>query len=161
MTKILLLLIVLFSTSSLIAQNENTKIQYKKSVFGGYRYFQNSKKLPKWKLKDVLRNNVEAYRQYKDAQSYAILSNAFGIIGGFMIGNTLGRVIFDREPDWQIGIIGVSVIIISIPIYSTAIKQERYAVDYYNQSIPYGQNTLNELHFGICENGIGFTFKFH
>ena len=160
MIKALLLFIFLFSTLSLTAQNLNTKIQYEKKTFGGYRYFQNAKKLPKSKLKDVLRNNVEAYRQYKEAQSYAILSNVFGFIGGFMIGNSTSRIFSDRRSNLQLVIIGTGIIVISVPIYSTANRQERYAVDYYNQFIPYSQNTSNELHFGICENGIGLKFKF-
>lgn len=160
MIKSLVLFIILFSVSPLIAQSNIDKIKYKKIIFGEYRYFQNNKRLSNKQLKNILRNNEEAYKQYRDAQSYNVLSNAFGFIGGFMIGNTIADIVFDKEPDWQIGIIGASVILISIPIYSTANKQERYAVDYYNQFVPYSQNTLNELHFGICENGMGLKLKF-
>ena len=132
-----------------------------KKVFGGYNFYQGTKRLSVNELKNAMKLNDQAYGEMKSAQSANIFATIIGGVGGFMVGWPLGTAIGGGDPNWVMAGIGAGLIVVSIPISQKFSKHAKRAVDIYNDGLK--TNTFwerNELKLSMSEDGVGLVLRF-
>jgi hypothetical protein len=155
---ILILLIAGFANTS--AQSTTDTIVMQK-VFGGYQFYQGSKRLNVSNLVRTMKPNEQAFKEIKAAQTTYIFGNIVAFAGGFMVGWPIGTAIGGGDPNWTLAAVGAGLIIITIPIGQKFNKQARTAVNTYNKGAKtssFWDNT--DIRFGFTGNGLGFTMNY-
>lgn len=84
-----------------------------------------------------------------------------GYAGGFMIGWPLGTAIGGGEPNWALAGIGAGLVVLSIPLSSSAKKKTIKAIELYNQGlVPKKEIETMSFQFQGTSNGFGLIMKF-
>lgn len=106
---------------------------------------------------DVMKTNQEAYDLALKAKSSYDASTAIGFVGGFLIGWPIGTAIGGGDPNWGLAAAGAGVLVIAIPIMSSANKKMDQALDIYN-----GATTpqSGKLDLKIMPSKVGFVYSF-
>ena len=154
---ILTLLIALATLTFCNAQ----KIEIEK-IFGGYKYTQNGVQMTLKEMAKAMESNPEAFGIIKKAQSDTILSSIIGSAGGFLIGWPLGTALGGEDPDWSLAGIGAGLVLIGIPISTSATKKTKQAVELYNSSLNSTSFNSFKPEFKVVadKNGIGISVNF-
>lgn len=156
MRKIILTLIIVVVSTASYSQKINME-----KTFGGYKFTQNGKNLGLSELVNTMKNDEQSYSLAKSAKSNYVLSQIIGGAGGFMVGWPLGTAIAGGEPNWTIAGIGAGLIIVSIPITSSANKKMKKAVNRYNSSITSTSYTFRPSYCIVSNGkGIGLSITF-
>ena len=158
MKKSQLLLVV---TCLMFSVCEAQQIQ-KTKTFGGYKYSQDGKQLKMGQMVDIMEANADAVLLMKKAKSNNGLGNVIGMIGGFMVGWPVGTAIGGGDPNWALAGIGAGLIVVGIPISSSAFKNANKAVDLYNGSLGTGSLFREQPSYSITtnQNGLGLIVSF-
>jgi hypothetical protein len=158
MKKTILILTLAFTAVSICNAQ---KIEAKK-VFGGYSFTQDGKPLSMKVMLQTLEPNQAAFDLMKKAQANNTLASIIGFAGGSLIGWPIGTAIGGGKPNWKLAGIGAGLVVIGIPISSTANKQAKQAIDLYNASP--GSSTFQQPTPGLkliaSQDGIGLTMSF-
>jgi uncharacterized membrane protein YedE/YeeE len=105
----------------------------------------------------MMNDNPEALKLAKSANASYRAGNVLGFIGGFLIGYPIGTTLGGGEPEWGMAAAGAGVIVVALPIISSANKKMSRAVDLYNSS----ESSANSTHdFQFKGNAVGLAFKF-
>jgi hypothetical protein len=155
---ILILLIVGFSNVFGQASTDTIVMQ---KVFGGYQFYQGSKRMNISNLVKTMKPNEQAFQEMKAAQTTYIFGNIVAFAGGFMVGWPIGTSLGGGDPNWTLAAVGAGLIIITIPISQKFNKQARTAVNTYNKGVKTSSFWDNKnLRFGFTGNGLGFTMSY-
>ena len=161
MNKLILLtsfLILIFTGLSLIQAQEIIV----EKVSGGYKFVHMDKQLKMKDLVSVVSVNPEAAVYAEKAKSGYALSSGIAFVGGFMIGWPIGQAISGRDVNWTIAAAGAGLVIIGIPVSSTAVKNAKEAVSIYNNSLgndDFGYE-IPKASIIINSTGVGISVKF-
>lgn len=156
--------IIIFLFANLVTGQEAQKdsLSFQKK-YGGYDFYVGEQLAYRSTFADRMRQNSEAYYYYRKGNNQNILSNIMSFGASFAIGYTLGTVVFGgNNPNWTPGLIGLGVLVISIPLGVSAERNYTTAVQVYNK---YRHNQTSfweqsEVHLHIGRNGLGVTLNF-
>ncbi|MDG1728485.1 MAG: hypothetical protein P8K68_05190 [Algibacter sp.] len=148
------ILILTFFIATLTLCNAQ-KIDTEK-VFGGYKYTQNDELISIGDLASIMESNTSAFELIKKGRTNRSLAAVLGFAGGGLIGWPLGTALGGGKANWALAGIGTGLVIIGIPISSSANKKINEAVATYNASL--NATSYNEFkpEFKIIANGNGF-----
>ena len=113
-------------------------------------------------LGTFLEKNNSSAELYKSAKGTSGFLNVLGYVGGFCLGYGLAPALYGREPDLAIAGIGAGILVISLPIVSSAENKLKKAVDIYNSAIPLTMNSpfQYEMKLALRPNAIGVVINF-
>lgn len=127
----------------------------------GYRFKYKGEELTGLRLEDVIDNNAEAARYFNKAKGSAGFGNVLGYAGGFMIGWPIGTAIGGGKANWTMAAIGCGLLVIAIPIVSSANHNVLKAVNAYNQgALTSSRNTYYNITLGMYQSGLGLAIRF-
>ena len=128
--------------------------------YSGNKYTLNNENLTLDKMAVIMQNNTVALEYLKSAKGNSGFANVLGYAGGFLIGYPLGTAIGGGKPNWMLAAIGCGLIVIDIPILSSANKNVRKAVNAYNHEGMASRVEKYDIRLGMNQNGMGFAFRF-
>ena len=154
-------LFCLILSLSVFSQSNNDSIQRVKSA-GGYQYEQFGHTLTLENMTDVMKSNPLATKYIKSAKGSIGIATVLGYGGGFLIGYPIGTAIAGGKANWTMAIIGCGLVIITIPIVSSANKNIKMAVDTFNKDKKVTSNIHSDydLKLGFTQNGLGLIVRF-
>ena len=156
MNKLILTFIVVVISTASYSQKINME-----TSFGGYKFTQNGETLKLSEVVNIMKSDNNAYELAKSAKSNYVLSQIMGGVGGFMVGWPLGTAIAGGKPNWILAGVGAGIIVVSIPITSSANKKMRKAINLYNSGISStSYNFRPSFSFISNVNGIGLSISF-
>ncbi|WP_298498032.1 hypothetical protein [uncultured Algibacter sp.] len=131
-------------------------------VFGGYKYTYNDKLISIGDLASIIETNTNAFNLIRKGRTNRSLSAVLGFAGGGLVGWPLGTSMGGGNANWTLAGIGAGLIIIAIPISSSANKKINQAVELYNASLNGSTNTHFKPEFNIIANssGLGLSVNF-
>jgi len=131
-------------------------------VSGGYKYTQNDELMSIGDLASVIESNTKAFELIKKGRTNRSFGAVLGFAGGGLVGWPIGTAIGGGESNWILAGIGAGLIIIGIPISSSANKKINQAVDVYNASLNSTANNKFKPEFNIIANagGVGLSMNF-
>jgi hypothetical protein len=130
-------------------------------VFGGYQFYQGSKRMNMSNLVKTMKPNEQAFQEIKAARTTYIFGNILAFAGGFMVGWPIGTAIGGGDPNWALAAVGAGLIIITIPIGQKFNKQARTAVNTFNKGVKTSSFWENiDFRFGFTGNGVGLTMSY-
>ncbi len=131
-------------------------------VFGGYKYTQNDELMSIGDLASIIKSNTSAFELMNKGRTNRSLAAVLGFAGGGLIGWPLGTSLGGGDANWTLAGIGAGLVIIGIPISSSANKKINQAVELYNASL--NSTSCNEFkpEFKIIANvnGVGLSMNF-
>ena len=137
------------------------KIEMEK-MFGGYKYTQNGKRMTMGDLVNTMESNANALEFIKKARTNNTFASILGGAGGALVGFPIGQSLGGGDANWTLAGIGAGLIIVAIPISSSANKKAKQAVEFYNSSLNPSSYYEFKPEFKIIANGsgIGLTMNF-
>jgi hypothetical protein len=105
-------------------------------TFGGVVYEMDSLTISPKQVKMLLKQNPEAYQEFKVARRKATISSVLGFTGGLLIGLPLGEAIAGANPEWIYAGGGAVLLLASIPFSSSFRGHAVNAIDLYNAHPP-------------------------
>lgn len=156
--KLLLIVFLLFSLSTVLAQTSSNPIVINKGL--GISFTQNGKKLSMNQLIAVTKTNPNASKEIQIAKVNRDMSQLFGLPGGFLLGFSLGKAMVTGEANTLLIGLGGALIIASIPFSSAYSKHAKKGVNIYNENL--NATTLGKIDFnvGLTQHGIGLSMNF-
>ena len=152
--------LLLVSLTFTFGQTVSNPISMKKA-FGGYQFYQGTKRLTMNGLVLSMKPNEQAYKEIKSAQSTYTMAMIFGYAGGFMVGWPIGTAIGGGDPNWVMAGIGAGLIVVAIPLSQNFNKKAKTAVDTYNEGLqPSSFWNKRELKLSMTGNGVGLTLRY-
>jgi hypothetical protein len=127
-----ILFFLFFSLTSTFAQKKLSV--YK--TFGGVVYEMDSLTISSKQVKMILKQNPEAYAEFKIARHKAAISSVLGFTGGLLIGLPLGEAIAGAKPEWIYAGGGAVLLLTSVPFSSSFRGHVVNAIDLYNAHPP-------------------------
>ncbi len=158
MNKLTFILISLFFTITLLAQESDTIKLI--NQLGTEAMFYQGRRLRMNTAMNMMKNNEIAYNELKLAQSNSVGSTIFGCAGGFLIGWPIGTAIGGGDPEWTLAAVGAGLVLLSIPFNSAYNKHMRIAVREYNAGIRSTSMVRPQWKFEVNPGGIGLVCRF-
>jgi len=144
--------VFLISCQSLMAQ----KIEMYKT-FGGVRYLRNDSLLSDTQMSMILyKDNPQAYKEFKKAKKYNVISSIMGFSGGVLIAVPLITAVAGGEPEWLFAAGGGALILGSIPFNRIYKARSLNAIDIYNERLT--SRIKTDLYFTGSKAGIIIKF---
>ena len=159
--KPIIFLFYLLICISVFSQSSNDSIQIIK-INTNYRYEQLGHVLNLRQMTQIMKTDKEATKYLKTAK----LSNGISVLlectGGFLIGYQIGTYIAGRGANLSMLAVGISFLVVDIPINIATKRNLFKAINLYNtHKTATGLNGNDyDFHLGITQNGIGITLKF-
>jgi hypothetical protein len=131
-------------------------------VRGGYQFLQHGVPLNSTQFVMTLKDNDDAYKEYRKSRSSRTFSMLFSGTGGFLIGWPIGTAIGGGDPNWALAGIGAALVAIGLPLSFSSDNKLKSAVEIYNSSLrqTYFPDRRVEFEFGLQANGIGLLVRF-
>lgn len=131
-------------------------------VFGGYSYTQEGENLNMKGLVNALKVNPTASVLIKKARNKTNFSSVLGLFGGICIGLPVGQAIGGGESNWALAGLGAGLIVVGIPVASSANKQAKEAVEIYNSSLKANTWLYHAPQLELIGNGsgLGLSIRF-
>jgi len=128
----------------------------------GYQYKYKGENLTLSQIGTFMEKNNSTAELYKSAKNTTGTLSVLSYIGGFCLGYGLGPVLYGKEPNLTIAGIGCGIMVVTIPIVSSAENKLKKAVDIYNAI---SRDAMvapahYELKLAIIPNGIGVAIRF-
>ncbi|NDP21228.1 MAG: DUF4156 domain-containing protein [Paludibacter sp.] len=128
---------------------------------GVTKYMYKGENLTMDRLSFIVQKNAKSLEYLNKAKSTSGLLNVMGFVGGALIGYPLGTLLGGGNPNWTLAAVGCGVLVVAIPIASTANNNVKKSIDTFNRLTPIAQNDLYyDIRFGIIQSGLGFSIKF-
>jgi len=128
--------------------------------YSGNKYTLNNENLTVDKMAVIMQNNALAMGYLKSAKGNSGFATVLGYAGGFLIGYPIGTAIGGGKPNWMLAAVGCGLIVIDIPIVSSANKKVRKAVNAYNHEETTSRIEKYDIRLGMNQNGMGLAFRF-
>lgn len=126
-------LIVIFCLSFCSSINYGQKIEIYKT-FGGYRFERDSVSISPKMVLEAMKDNQQAYSDFKKAKANLDASSILGFAGGLLIGFPIGTAIAGGDPEWGLAAGGVGLILVAIPFNAAFKNHALNALDTYNSN---------------------------
>lgn len=156
--------LILIATGSLqlYAQTETTQpLEFKTSFWRGIYLEQDEQKFTLRQAQDLMESVPLAFEEMKKANSNNAIATLLGVVGGGMVGWTLGTAAGGGDPEWILAGIGGGLIIAAIPLYSTASEKAKKAADIYNETLGYVERKKQfNVNMNLNGNGVGLVISF-
>jgi len=123
-------------------------------------YYQHGMKLNFNELKSTISSNPEASELMEKAQSNSRASSFLGYGAGYLIGYPIGTWIGGGEPLWGLAAAGAGLLVIAIPLTSTANKKVEQAVETYNKGLKTKEKDAVTLKLSGTSHGVGLVLFF-
>lgn len=150
--KVFVLLMLMTMSSSLMAQ----KLEMYKT-FGGVRYVQGDSLLSDSQVAMILyKDNEAAYKEFKKAKKFSVISSIMGFSGGALIAVPLITAVAGGDPEWLFIAGGAGLIAGSIPLNRIYKARSLNAIDMYNEKKTSRVNT--SLYFSGSRAGVVVRF---
>jgi hypothetical protein len=128
---------------------------------GSVQYKYKGENLTYDRMKFIVQNNAVASNYLQKAHSSSGLLGVMGYAAGFLIGYPLGTLIGGGTPNWALAGIGCGILLVAIPISSSANNNVRKAVSTFNSQKTLSQTNFDyDLSLGISKNGFGVFLRF-
>jgi hypothetical protein len=121
---VILFLVVLTTIPTLL---HGQTFEMKKS-----RIFYGEKLVKPKQVLELMKEDPEAYKEFKQAKSNYDAGQVIGFAGGFLIGWPLGTALGGGDPQWGLMGGGAALVLLSIPLQVGYKKHARKAIDIYN-----------------------------
>lgn len=158
MKLLIILFLLIITTFNIHAQ----PIEYNKD-YRENRYFLNREKLKIWKLNQVIKDK-KALQLLDSAQGHRVAGGLFGVVGGFMVGWTLGNVIIggEEEINWRFLTAGFGISFVSLSFNTASKNRIREAVEIHNTQFDSSSHHPPSFQLRLEANGnkIGVTLNF-
>lgn len=148
-------ILILIITISAITFSNAQKINIEK-VFGGYKYTHNEELMSIGDVASVLESNTKAFDLINKGRTNRSFASVLGFAGGALIGWPIGTAAAGGNANWTLAGVGAGLIIVGIPISSSANKKINQAVELYNASLNATSYHPFKPEFNIIANGNGF-----
>jgi len=174
--KSLILSISMFLCTAVYSQEVIENMQHKSTIlpaqsqatppvkdtiqYSGNKYTLNNENLTLDKMAAIMQNNALATEYLKSAKGSMGFATVLGYVGGFLIGYPIGTAIGGGKPTWVLAAVGCGLIVIDIPIVSSANKNVRKAVNAYNHEEMATRIEKYDIRLGMNQNGMGLVFRF-
>lgn len=124
-------------TSSQVINTTQVKdtIQYQKASLS-YKFTLNNELLTLKRMNELMQGNPTSMGYYKKAKSTTGIITVLSFAGGFMIGYSLGTMLGGGQPNLGLAAVGCGLLVITLPIASSADKNLLKTVKAYNQDKP-------------------------
>jgi len=147
--------------STIIATQSQVTPMVKDTIqYSGNNYSFRNEVLTLNKMEGMMQNNTVATEYLKSAKGSSGFANVLAYAGGFLIGYPLGTAIGGGKPNWTLAAIGCGLIVIDLPIISSANKNLKKAVKAYNLVETLSRVEKYELKLGMNQNGMGLALRF-
>jgi hypothetical protein len=162
---LLLFSIFLISAPTILnAQKKNDKLKITNGAFKN-KYYKGVWHVSKEKAYGYLRENGEAYNFVVKGEKLQKIGTGAAFIGGALIGYSVGSAAGGAEdPKWFLAGIGGGLVLLAIPIYSTANKKIQTGVEIYNEGLETGylpeKKFIDKISLVGSEYGIGLRATF-
>lgn len=107
-------------------------VAFPKSSTGTLAYFQNGERLRLYHMRKMMKDNLIAYKEVKNAELNSEIHTVLAFAGTFMLGWALGTVIAGKDTDVKLLAAGVGLVALSIPFALSRDRYARKAVKKYN-----------------------------
>ena len=148
--KYLFLFILIFLSIGSFAQNHTLRAEKG-------RFYIDDQKSTLRDFVNVMESNPEAYELALKAKSGYGAGSAISFIGGFLIGWPLGTALGGGDPNWGLAAAGAGVLVVAIPIMSSANKKLTQAMDIYNNG---SSQQMGKLDLKIMSTKVGLVYSF-
>jgi hypothetical protein len=132
MKKILFALLVLAGLPSLAQTSDTLRLR---SGFSGFRVQKQNESLTLAQAQQLMEPGSLAFAEMQSARSNNTWATIIGVIGGGMVGYTVGAAIGKGNPNWTVAAVGGGLIVASIPLSIQAKKRAEKAVGLYNAGL--------------------------
>lgn len=123
-------------------------------------FFQNGKKLTPRKMEIITSVNSQAAKEMTLARRNKGIGDGLAIVGGALIGWTLGSVFIGDEISWEVAGIGACFVVLRFPFINSYLKHATKAAEIFNAGLKQtGRNSI-DLRLGLTANGVGLILNF-
>ncbi|MFO7863793.1 MAG: hypothetical protein R6U85_07315 [Salinivirgaceae bacterium] len=148
-----------------MGQKSGNQLLMKNNYFSGNKYYKGVWSITQEKAFNIMKENGEAYQLAMQGKKLQTISMVVNITGGVLIGYPLGAALGGAEdPMFFLAGIGAGIVLLGIPIYSSANRKIHQAIEVYNESIEtaYYKNTrfIKEIKLTAGSAGIGLAARF-
>ena len=169
---------IYFVSPTNIANNESISIQITDSLSNNkslvtkdtieiqktglsYKYIYKGEVLQWSQLNNLMRDNAESYTLYRSAKSTSDFLSVLGYVGGLFVGSGIGTSIRNPEVGLKLIGIGSGVLLVSLPIISSADKKLKKAVNIYNSDMKSNASVPQyKMQLASTKNGLGLVIMF-
>jgi hypothetical protein len=162
---ILFVLLFAILAPGAMGKKSGNKLLMKNHYFSGNKYYKGVWSITQEKAFNIMMENGEAYRLALQGKKLQTISMVVNITGGVLIGYPLGAALGGAEdPMFFLAGIGAGIVLLGIPIYSSANRKIHEAIEVYNESIEtaYYRNSrfIKEIKLTAGSAGIGVAARF-
>jgi hypothetical protein len=152
MKKLIVLLVIIISS---VSYSQEITMQ-------GHKYFVNGQQISSREVKQKLESNPEALKLFKCGKSKASTGGLFiGLGVAFTVADLVKGLVSDEKYPGVATYIGVSSLVVSVPILIGKNKKMRQGIESYNNGLKNtGDNEDVELNIISNQNGYGIQFRF-
>jgi len=127
----------------------------------GWRYKYHGEEIGADKLGNIIQKNAVSAEYMKKVKSSVGFASVLSYAGGFMIGWPIGTAIGGGKPNWTLAAVGCGLVVIAIPVISSANHNILKAVNAYNQEIMTShKEAYYDIRLGVNSSGLGLAIRF-
>ncbi len=154
--KTLCLLLVLVSSSSIFAQKETL---VKKPGFFCTKFYHGDTQINKDEMFQLFEkaNQPELINMYKHGHNSFQIGEFLGGIGGWLLGDQLGRFVTNKETSQKTIAVGFAITGLSLALSIPGARKMKKALRIYNEESKDSKFTINTK---LTSNGLAFVFNF-
>jgi hypothetical protein len=140
----------------------STFIYSQEITMQGHKYFVNGQQISSREVKEKLASNPEALKLFKCGKNQASTGGLFiGLGVAFTVADLVKGLVSDEKYPGAATYIGVSSLVVSVPILIGKNKKMRQGIELYNNGLKNtGDNEDIELNIISNQNGYGLQFRF-
>lgn len=125
------------------------------------KYYVNGNQIATYEAKNLIKNNPEAYKYFKQGKNKEAIGGLFMGFGiGFGIANAVNAASSNIDYPSGATYVALGAIAVSIPILIGRTKKIEKAVEIYNQGLKNTGEIDFEYNFVANQNGVGFQITF-
>ncbi|MEI8085613.1 MAG: hypothetical protein WCG93_05280 [Paludibacter sp.] len=135
-------------------------IQINKAA-GGYKFMYKGENLTMDRLGFLSNKNATSAKYFSKAKGTMGFLQVMGFMGGGLIGYPIGTFLGGGKPNWSLAAVGCGILVISLPIVSSANNNLLKAVNAYNQSsVISRKDNFYDVKLGLNPSGLALIVQF-
>ncbi len=156
--KLTLPFLLLLTLSAGAQSFQQKKISIYKT-FGGVVYEIDTLSISSRQVSMILRQNPEAYQEFKIAKTKSAISSVLGFSSGVLVAVPLVSAVAGGQPEWGLAAAGGALFLASIPFHISFKGHALNAIDIYNAKIPTAHQRVKPSFF-FSGNSAGVQIRF-
>lgn len=127
----------------------------------GHKYIYKGETLTMNRLELLLNKNASSAKYYSKATRNTGLLQVMSYLGGALIGYPIGTMLGGGKPIWELAAVGCGILVISVPIVTSANANLLKAVNAFNQeSVLTKKDNFFDLKLGLNQSGVALIMHF-